>query len=258
MSSDDEIYFDAPEDIDEIELSNLNPLSTPEHECIRNRIESLKKSARKCDQNSSIPPYPLLDSIEPASAVVQILDSSHSNGISSSLTTPRILSRTFPEKGSFVPNNDSDFTQNTYINDFETYTLVRSQTTQPSSISPPVFSSLSFGRSTQPMSSAPEVSLRRIHHPNREDYVKSWSLDAARCGSRLPFTHDRPSHLVSPRQWMGSKPLSLRHKDITAASWSDDSNVFAWGMRLRTFFGKHEKRLPSTIYKPEKKEEFSL
>ena len=90
MNSDDEVYFDAVEEPEEAESTKqdyffLNYLSTssvhtpltPEYECRRNRIESLKKSARKLDRPSPIPDYPHFDSIEPASVVVNFISISY-------------------------------------------------------------------------------------------------------------------------------------------------------------------------------------
>ncbi|VDL87385.1 unnamed protein product [Schistocephalus solidus] len=43
------------------------------------------------------------------------------------------------------------------------------------------------------MASAPEVSLSRRNHPDMQDYVKSWSLDAARYRPKLlPDDHKDP------------------------------------------------------------------
>lgn len=127
-----------------------------------------------------------------------ILDSPF-NTIPSDLTSPRLLSRTFPEKGSLIPNSNSDFIQSTYGSDFETYANVCSHTIQQTCFSPSVLPPLSFGRSSQPMSSAPEVGFRRIQHSNRKGYVKSWSLDATGCRPQLFFSNDRSSTFVSPR-----------------------------------------------------------
>ncbi|KAM7539630.1 hypothetical protein Aperf_G00000021643 [Anoplocephala perfoliata] len=208
MSSDDEVYFDAPEEVEEAELTSINLPSTTEHECIRNRIESLKKSARKFERPSPISPYLHFDSIESASAVAPILEPEDFNRISSNIATSRLLSRTFPEKGSFPLNSRPDYIQSSYKNNLEGYPHVRSDTVQPLCFSPPILSPILYGRSTQPMSSAPEVNLRPRHHPSREDYVKSWSLDATRCQPQLLFPNDhRPSLIVSPRAPQPMEPL---------------------------------------------------
>ena len=83
-----------------------------------------------------------------------------------------------------------------FEDDPEIFSNIRSHTAQPLCYSP-ICQPIQFERSV-PMSSAPEMNFRR-NHSNRLDYVKSWSLDAARCvPSLLPNEH-RHSLLGSSR-----------------------------------------------------------
>uniref|UniRef100_A0A5K3F7W9 WD repeat-containing protein 44 n=2 Tax=Mesocestoides corti TaxID=53468 RepID=A0A5K3F7W9_MESCO len=214
MNSDNEVYFDAPEELDEIEDSIDRCCMTPECDSRRNRIESLKKSARKFDQPSDIPPYPHFDSLEPSSSVAPILTSGTYDPVLSDRATTssfRLLSRTFPEKSSFFPRSSLQSSGFLFNDDGDSSSNVRSRTTQPSCFSPPpypppkIVPALPFGRPS-PMSSAPEVSLRR-NHPNKDDYVKSWSLDAARYRPQVLLNEQRLSLLVSPRGPLPMEPL---------------------------------------------------
>ncbi|KAL5966394.1 WD repeat-containing protein 44 [Taenia solium] len=164
MSSDDEVYFDAPEELDGVDITAANGSLALGHECRRNRIESLKKSARKSDRPSDIPQYSHFDSIEPAST------------------------------RSLLPFDDG----------LENDSKARSHTAYPMCFSS-VLASLPFERPA-PISSAPEVSLCR-HRPNKEDYVKSWSLDATRCRPQLLLNDNRHSLLVSPLASLPMEPL---------------------------------------------------
>ncbi|EUB59606.1 WD repeat-containing protein 44 [Echinococcus granulosus] len=226
MSSDDEVYFDAPEELSEEDIAAANSSSTPEHECRRNRIESLKNSARKFDRPSHIPPYSHLDAIESASAVAPILDSDPFSPVPPSMASSRLHSRTFPEKSSFFPGKGAHhflfFTNKhspppllgfqrshfPFNDDFENCSKVRSHTVQPICFSP-VLASFPFERPA-PIS-APEVSLCR-HRPNKGDYMKSWSLDATRCRPQLLLNYHRRSLLASSLVPLPMEPL-LDHSE---------------------------------------------
>ncbi|VDM15938.1 unnamed protein product [Hydatigera taeniaeformis] len=227
MSSDDEVYFDAPEELDDVDTSITNSSLLPEHACRRNRIESLKKSARNFARSSDISKYSHFGSIEPASAVVSmdIVMDQFWNLIHSLLFHPLLLllvftavhfpKRThfFQEMVIFICYLDLrtlsfllGLQRSLYPFDgnFEENTKIRSQTAHPICFSS-VLAPFTFERSA-PISSAPEVSLCR-HRPNKEDYVKSWSLDATRCRPQLLVNDHRHSLLVSPLPSLPMEPL---------------------------------------------------
>lgn len=187
---------------------SANSSSTPEHECRRNRIESLKNSARKFDRPSHIPPYSHLDAIESASAVAPILDSDPFSPVPPSMASSRLHSRTFPEKSSFFPGKGFQRSHFPFNDDFENCSKVRSHTVQPICFSP-VLASFPFERPA-PIS-APEVSLCR-HRPNKGDYMKSWSLDATRCRPQLLLNYHRRSLLASSLVPLPMEPL-LDHSE---------------------------------------------
>ncbi|KAL5112030.1 WD repeat-containing protein 44 [Taenia crassiceps] len=214
MSSDDEVYFDAPEELNEMDIANDNGSPRLEHGCRRNRIESLKKSARNFNRPSDIPQYSHFDSIESASAVgnmgvAPILDSGPLSPIAPNIAFSRLHSRTFPENNSFFPKKGFQHSLFPFDDELENDSKFRSHTAQPMCFSS-VLASLPFERPA-PISSAPEVSLCR-HRPNKEDYVKSWSLDATRCRPQLLLNDHRHSLLVSPLAPLPMEPL-LDHSE---------------------------------------------
>ncbi|VDK36811.1 unnamed protein product [Taenia asiatica] len=124
-----------------------------------------------------------------------ILDSDPFSPIQPNIASSRLHSRTFPEKNSFFPRRGFQRSLLPFDDGLENDSKVRSHTAHPMCFSS-VLASLPFEHPA-PISSAPEVSLCR-HRPNKEDYVKSWSLDATRCRPQLLLNDHRHSLLVSP------------------------------------------------------------